>query len=169
MPFITAPLSDAKESETVPEGTYHIRNHSIEERDSKNGKAMIVVTSVIESEDFPNAAPIMTYLSLPDPDDEPRASAFKNLQLRRFCECFEIPFEDNGFNTDDIPGSEGECAVSVEMYRPMIDGKPDMSKAEIATNRLNLPRLQGEPEERAEPPRRAAGAQQSQKRTAGRR
>lgn len=168
MPFINAAMADAKESETVPEGNYHVRNHSAEEKDSKSGKPMIVVTSIIESDDYPNAAPIVTYLNIPSDNDEPKAAAFKLLQLRRFCECFEIPFDDNGFDTDDIAGSEADVDISVEMYRPMVDGKPDMSRAEIATNRLNLPRLRNEPEEKPEPPRRQA-AQPAPKRTAARR
>lgn len=164
MPFINANLNDAVESEAVPEGTYEVRNHSADIRQSKKGgKDMIVVTSVIEDGEYPHAAPIMTYLSLPHPDDEERSANFKLLQLRRFCEVFDIPFEDNGFDSDDIAGTTAEIAIAQDMIRPNgPDGQPDMSKAEFPVNRLVLPHLaQGDSEEEeVAPPTRRASAPQ---------
>src|SRR6185437_1130137 len=151
MPFINAAMNEAVEAEVVPEGEYHIRNHEAEMATSKKGSQMIKVLSVIESPDYPNAAPIMTYLALPGDDDEPKSAAFKLLQLRRFCECFEIPFEENGFDTDDIAGSEGDCLVKQETFQPLLpDGSPDTSKEPFTSNKLALPRLRTEPEEEEE-------------------
>lgn len=157
MPFINAAMNEAVESEAVPEGEYHIRNHEADIQPSaSSGKDMIIITSIIESQDYPNAAPIMTYLSLPHPDDEPKAAAFKLLQLRRFCECFEIAFEENGFNTDDIAGSEGDVLVKQEAVYPKgSDGQPDHSKEPFMVNRMVLPRLRGEPEEEEAPKQQA--------------
>lgn len=159
MPFINATLNEAAEAEVVPEGTYHIRNHSADVKQSKKGTDMIVVLSMIEAGEFPNAAPINTYLSLPGDDDEPKAKAFKLLQLRRFCECFEIPFEETGFDTDDIAGSEGDCMVKQEVYTPVTDdGSPDPNKEPLTSNKLVLPRLRSEPVEEKAAPKQAQRA-----------
>ena len=159
MPFINAAMNEAAEAEVVPEGEYHIRNHEAELTTSKKGSQMIKVLSVIESPDHPNAAPINTYLSLPSDDDEPKAAAFKLLQLRRFCECFEIPFDESGFDTDDIAGSEGDCLVKQESFQPLLpDGSPDSSKEPFVSNKLSLPRLRMEEiqEEKPTPKKPAA-------------
>jgi hypothetical protein len=151
MPFINAKLNEAQESIVVPEGEYDLRNHSAEIKDSKKGAPMVVVLTVVESAEFPNAQPITTYMSLPQDDDEPKAAAFKLLQLRRFCEAFEIPFEDNGFNTDDIAGTTATLMLKQETYE-------EEGKEPFVSNKIILPRLSSEPaeEEKPQPKKKAA-------------
>lgn len=165
MPFIQAAMDEAAEAEVVPEGQYHVRNYSAEVKQSKRGSDMIVVTSIVESAEHPNAAPIMTYLSLPTDEDEPKAKAFKLLQLARFCACFEIAFDSTGFDTDDIAGSEGDCLVKQESYQPVTDdGSPDPNKEPLVSNKLVLPRLSNEPKEE-----KKSAPKQQQRASAGRR
>src|SRR5882724_623822 len=117
MPFIKVPMSEAKEQDVVPEGEYDLRIVEVDaEKESKSGKPMIGVIIAIESSDHPNASPIFEYLNLPHEDDSAKASAFKLLQIARFCHAFEIPFEDNGFDTDDIMGATGNMLVVQDTY-----------------------------------------------------
>ena len=142
MPFINATLGDAQEAAAVPEGNYHLRIMKKEDTKTagKNGKAVRDMTKVfirIEDPNYPNASMITHYLVYPLAGDDPETKNLMNLNVRRFLAVFEVPWEANGFNTDDLMGAEGDCLLTQEMVEPSDGG------AEYPVNRLALPRLQG--------------------------
>lgn len=147
MPFIEVAVADVKESEAVPEGVYDLRAFSAEVRDSKKGKPMLVVGVSIESADFPNAAPVSLFLSLPNSDDEPRAAEFKKLQIARFLHTFNVPHEDTGFDPDDIPGCTAE-EVKVGQRLVEEDANGQKLAEPFTVNEIQLKRLpRGDDEE----------------------
>lgn len=154
MPFIEVAIADAKESEAVPEGAYDLRIISSEVRDSKKGKPMLVVGIAIESGEHPNASPLTEYFSLPSGDDEPRSALFKQLQIARLLQAFEVPHEDAGFDPDDLVGCTAE---GVKVIQRLVEEDKDGNKLEepFTVNEIQLPRLRSEPKE--EPKKAAAG------------
>jgi hypothetical protein len=140
MPFIQQAIADARESNLVPEAEYDLRIADYEEKDSKkSGKPMISVMIEIlnQGEDV---EPIFHNISLVTDEDEPKTAKFKLRMQRRFLNVFNIPFEDNGFNTDDFANAEGRCLV-VQQEREDRNGNPtgDFQHA------LRLPKFDNEP------------------------
>lgn len=148
MPKIRVPkLSEVREAKPVPEGEYELRIQSVDEKDSQAGKPMLAILHVIESSDYPDAAPVMHYLSLPDEEeDDEKALNFKSLQIARYCQLFgiEIP-EDDELDTEDFEGKTANCNLIQE---PFSDDSDEM------VNRIKMPRLRSEDEEEEESPRR---------------
>ena len=154
MPFIEQAVQDAKEAVVVPEAEYDLRVSSAELATSKAAQAkgqednMIHCVILIESEEYPNAAPIHHYIMLvTDPEDK-----YNNLHLvgqKRFLVTFGIPHEGNGFDLDDFPNATGRCLVAVDQT----DKGDDV-------NVLRLPKIKDETEAAHPAPgnsRRAAG------------
>ncbi len=150
MPFIEQALADAKEDVTVPEAEYDLEIISTETKVSKKAAAagkttdnMVACVIAIRSDDYPNAAMIFHHIMLvTDPNYE-----WNHLWLRdqkRFLVVFSVPFEGNGFDTDDLQGCTGRCLVGVEKNERGED-----------VNVLRLPRVKDE-EEEAEAPRKGA-------------
>ena len=142
MPFINAALGDAKEASAVPDGTYHLRIVKKEDTKTKGreGKAvrdMTKITIRIEDQDYPNASLVNYYMVYPVAGDDANTRNMMLLNIKRFLSVFEIPFEDGGFNTDDLTGAEGECLLGQRVVEPE-DGPS------YVTNELILPRLQEE-------------------------
>lgn len=152
MPFIEVNLNDAKEKEVVPEGAYDLRIIEAPIEQSKNsGKDMIVCLIGIESTEYPNAMPVREYYSLPHEDDTQAAFDFKLLQLRRLCDAFNVPFEDGGFNSDDLAGATAsEIQVRQESFQPKKAGtdEPDPDAQPFISNKVVLPRLRTEEAEK---------------------
>ena len=134
MPFIDVPLGDAKEGKPVPEGEYNLRVSSYEAETSKKGNPMYHAVIVIEDGEYPNALPIHYYINDVLEDDEESARNMKLLDTRRFLETFDIPYEDNGYDDEDVPGSTGKCLVILAAAEGQYDER----------NELRLPRLKGE-------------------------
>ena len=148
--FIEQAIADAKEAVAVPEGEYDLRILSAETALSKaaadrgqTSDNMIHCTIAIESDEFPNAAPLHHYIMLvTDPEDK-----WNNLHLvgqKRFLTVFGIPYEGNGFDIDDFANASGRCLVAVDQTNRGED-----------VNVLRLPRLK---EEAAEQPQRSQNA-----------
>lgn len=134
MPFIDVPLGDAKEGRPVPESEYELRVVSFNPEISKKGNSMHHAVIVIEDGEFPNAMPIHYYINAVNDDDEESAKAMKLLDTRRFLECFDVPYEDNGYDDEDVPGSTGKCLVTLAPAEGSFDER----------NELRLPRLKTE-------------------------
>jgi hypothetical protein len=146
MPFIQMPMNEAHESEAVPEGMYDLRIHSAEVKDSESsGKPMVECLMVIEATEFPHAAPITFYLPLIHPDDKPSARNFKLVQAARLCTAFGVPFEDNGFDTDDLVGATANVLLKQETVDKDRDGNPRPDP--FTRNVIALPRLPSEEQE----------------------
>lgn len=116
MPFIAMPLDQAKEDELCPEAEYELRISDVQDKDSKRGDPMLQIMIDITNppDGISNPAPIFHYISMPTEHDEPKSFQYKLRMIRRLLAVFNIPFEANGFNTEDLMGAEGECLVAQE-------------------------------------------------------
>ena len=130
MPFISTPLGDAKEPEAVPEGPYDLRIVKSEDGESKKGNPMTTVYIKIEDPAYPNAALVGHWILHPTADTPPEQLQMRILEQRRFLECFGIPYEANGFNTDDLVGATGNSFLVQET-----------GDDNVVRNRLRLPKL----------------------------
>lgn len=140
MARIALNVTDAVESEIVPEGEYDLRIVRAVDGPSKDGtRTNIKVTIAIESADHPNAQPITHYLSTPKDDDADNTVNFMKLNIARFCQAFGIDYDDDGFDTDDFEGKTATLPVRIEETQ---------NKNKI--NTLVLPRLEVA-EEKAKP------------------
>lgn len=131
MPFISVPIDDAKEMEAVPEGEYDLRIIKAEDGESKKGNPMTTVMLRIENAGIPNPAPVrhwITHVTADTPEDQ---KAMRLLDTARFLQCFGIPHESHGFNSDDLEGATGTCMLTQE---------ENEENGEVY-NRLRLPRL----------------------------
>jgi hypothetical protein len=124
-------LAEIKESRPVPAGKYGLTIASVEEGKSKSGLPQLKVSIGIDGHD--DAPNVSHYISLPSAGDE--KSAAKALFLARFLALFNIGYDADGFDTDDLPGATatGELTLS----------EPDDNGN--VYNRLNPPRLKDEP------------------------
>lgn len=113
MPFIEMPLGDVRESAPVPEGRYNlvvvkaVEEASKAKREAEGDDAepnMLHVVMAVRSDDFPNAAPVSAWFMYPDGGDY---DELRMRELKRFLYWFNVPMDDNGFNTDDVEGCEG--------------------------------------------------------------
>lgn len=141
MPFIDVPLSDAKEGKPVPEGEYELRIISAEREISKAAKErgeedpnMTHVMIVIEDGEYPNALPMHEYLLDVSEDDEESIKNMRELNIARLLQVFDVPYEANGYDSDDLPGATGRCLVILAPAQGQYDER----------NELRLPRLKGE-------------------------
>jgi hypothetical protein len=130
MGFIKQPLHDAKEPEAAPEGMYDLRIVKADDGESKKGNQMTTVFIKIEDPNYPNASLVrhwITYISNDTPADQRQ---MRLLDQRRFLQAFGVPYEANGFNSDDLLGQTARCMLKQEEGD---DG--------TIYNRLVLPRL----------------------------
>lgn len=141
MPFISASLKDAHEDKPVPEGNYDLTIKTRTLKKSRSGKDMILC--IIGVDEHPDAAPIYHNIML---EGDPEWQHLRLRDLRRFLEVFNIPYDDNGFNDDDLEGAQGNCLVKL--------GTDDK---ENEVNQLALPKFKDEPKEEEAPRRKAAG------------
>jgi hypothetical protein len=132
MPLIDLPdLDQDFEPEPVPEGQYDLRVVKFQGGESKAGKPMYTAMLVVEDEEFPNAAPINFFLSIPTKNDEERSRTFKMQQIKRFLATFNIPYEANGFAEEDVEGATAS-QISISQRAPNDDGR--------VYNEVHLPR-----------------------------
>jgi hypothetical protein len=159
------PLADAKEGTIVPEGEYDLVILKYSEEVSKKAKEagrkepnMCHLVIGVDSDDHTNVPPIHHYLIYPTGGEWDHLQV---LSTKRVLTVFNIPFEGNGFNTDDLEGARGKCAVGVET-------RDDGSEVNV----INAPRLPAEEEEEDVPvskPSGRRGAAAESKRPTGRR
>lgn len=135
MPFISQALSDAKELDVVPEGEYDLRVVSCEvvqvKRGKNEGKDQIRAIIAVESSEYPNARSIYHFMSLADANDDDRSRNGKLISQKRFCHTFNIPFEVNGWNTEDAVGATSRARLTQEVNE----------ESGETSNRMVLPRL----------------------------
>lgn len=111
MPFINMELGSVGESYPVPTGTYDLVILKAVEQASRNKKEeegedaepnMLVVTIGVQSDEHPDAAPFRAWFTYPEDGGEYNDMRIR--ELKRFLYWFGCPFEDNGFNSDDLEG-----------------------------------------------------------------
>jgi hypothetical protein len=153
MPFIPVNLDEAQEAQAAPMGRYNLQITSCEDSvsgpNSKNpGSPLLKVTlGFVDNPEYKN---FMTFFSFPSENDEPRSAQFKMLNLRRFLELFNVPYNSNGIDTEklamDLNGATANCEVKI--------GAPNPNRDNEVNNELVLPKLRGEDSGRAAPPSR---------------
>ena len=145
MPFIEQAVADATEGYFVDEDEYDLRIVSAEEKDSKKGKPMI--ECVIEIVEHPDAEPVFHYVNLVHPEDSEKARKFKLRMTRRFLEVFNVPYQDDGFDSDDLNGAEGRCVV---YQQERVDENGNALDPPEFSHALRLPKFGGAEEEEVE-------------------
>lgn len=117
--FVNMNLGGIKDPKPAASGRYNLVVTEAKMTQSKEKKKPMIECS-IGFEDDPTVPNIRHFLSLPQPDDEEKASYFKKLMLKRFLVQFGIPFdESNGFNVEDFPGAR--CSAQVQLTSPEDD------------------------------------------------
>ena len=151
MPFIDlgSEFGETKETPLAPEAEYDLNVFKLE-HDTDNGKNNLVATIKFEGEDY---APFRHWISLPsakDADNDAKkghepgtTSRMKMLMAKRFCYLFDIPYDANGFNTDDFLGARCRGQVTQDT----VTSNKDNSTFNV--NKLVLPRLPDEESEAA--------------------
>jgi hypothetical protein len=143
MAFIKQAMSDAKEAQAVPEGEYDLRVVKKEVKEFKSGRQGIAVQIAIEDPNFPNAGLIFHNIMFTKGDDNDVTRNMMLLGQRRFLECFGIPYEDDGFDDDDLEGATGRCLVT-KVNAQKEDSRNPGKYIDIPgefRNELQLPRL----------------------------
>lgn len=126
MGFISDSLDDVEEAKAAPEGEYSLRIVSADDKFSKGGNRMIEARIAIE--DSSVQAPLIRHFIMGWDDDTPdEQKRMRKLEIKRFCECFNISHD---FEASDLPGQTGRSFVAQEEGQ---DGN--------IYNRLRLPRL----------------------------
>jgi hypothetical protein len=151
MGFIKQAIADAKESEAVPEGEYDLRIISAvlhKKKGTEDGDIYGSVKCVIgiDSADHPNAAPFQHYVPLVTGEEDDAGKVnMKLVMQRRFLELFNIPYEDDGFDPDDMPGATCTGKLGQEMVEEGANGQK--LESPYPRNNLILPRLKSEESE----------------------
>jgi len=123
MPLISIPLGDDWEDKAVPEGEYDLVIEDANEKTSEAGSEMIECRIAIQDGDFPNAAAIWEYLVFPKDGVEERTKRLQMRNIVRFLSVFGIPFEADGFNTEDLIGATGRCQLEQQEYQNNVSNK----------------------------------------------
>ena len=130
MPFIQADFGKDYEDSPVPEGVYDLTIIQAEDQTSKNSKADMV-RCLIKIDGEVEAAPIFHYLVFPiskkqaadrgvEEDDQAKIRN-KMRGLSRFLTLFAIPFENKGFNTEDLIGATAsDVPIAQEEYEGQV-------------------------------------------------
>lgn len=141
MPFINVNLDEAEESQPAAAGMYNLQitECKLQETGANSkvpGSPMFRVT--IGFPDEPNVPNLSQFIMLPTENDEPKQLQMKMLNLRRFLTLFNIPYDSNGIDTDqlamEMPGHTANAEVT--LTEPDDNGN--------VYNRLKVPRIKGE-------------------------
>jgi hypothetical protein len=151
MTFIPVNLDEVQEQTAAPIGRYELQVTGCEDtvtgpNSKRPGSPQFRVSlGFLSNPEYQN---INMFLSLPNEDDEPRARQFKMLNLRRFLELFNVPYDSNGIDTEkmamDIVGATANCEV--RLGQPNANGN--------VYNEVVLPPLKGEVAEKSKSGRR---------------
>jgi hypothetical protein len=116
--FINAAMGDAPEEGLVEEGRYDLRIMNKEVKPSKKGDRTVLHV-MIGVEGVPDVAPIMHFLTFPNEVDwKENSEMAKNFlrRVKRFCTIFNVAFQSDGFNADDLDGATADdVLLKVEM------------------------------------------------------
>lgn len=167
MPFIESAIGQVKELSAVPTGRYPLRIESAEivkvKKDNSDGtKQQIACTISIQDSNYPNAQQVYQYIGLVHKNDEAKVVEAKLRTQARFCKQFGIPFEDNGFNTDDFPGQTCESGMLTQEGVMKRNENDELVETGEVRNTLQLDRLPAE--DKATPLHGTSGARGGRRR-----
>ncbi len=114
MSFINVAIEEAVEKQALPEGSYDLVVTDVEPYHNDNSGKDSVRCSIGFVE-HPEAKNIMHFIALPHESDDADKVNNKLLSLKKFLERFNVPFEGNGFNVEDIAGATARMFVAVEV------------------------------------------------------
>ena len=126
-PFIEMNLGeDVQEKECAPEGEYSLvaadvkpQEYDIESDDGESGKGQYLQVR-LDIEGGDHYKPVYHNLWLPTAFDDSDKSYNKQVSIKRFLHAAGIPFEESGFEPDDIRGARFDCQLVIEVDE---DGK----------------------------------------------
>ncbi len=138
MPRFEMPLGDVQAETTAPEGMHDVRIFSAQEIGcSKEELADEGVASRISIgvavEDTPGIKPINHALWIPKPNHDEKQRTDRMRSIRNFFAAFSVPFDADGFTTEDLVGATATVRLKLSTYTPK--GSDD----EIEQNRLVIP------------------------------
>lgn len=124
-----AEFGATQEATLVPNGAYDLRATGfLYEEDKHRIRVNLEVENPPEGLD--DVAPIFHYIFLPAPEDDADKSKSKMLFAKRFLYLFGVPYTDEGFDPEDIPGTS---ARKVTCEQEEYDGRHNV--------RIKLPQL----------------------------
>ena len=118
MPIVEADFGKDYEDKPVPEGKYDLRIRDAKDQKSKDGATQILCMIDIEGEE--GSGTIFHYLTLPTKNDDDKKTRDKMRFIARFLALFDISYDKDGFNTEDLPGS---TASDVSLTQDEYEGR----------------------------------------------
>jgi hypothetical protein len=119
-------LGDDYEDEAVPEGSYGLR--IVDTREGRN-KAdtcdQLTVLISVDDDEFPNSKTIFHYLTFPGEGDDDNVKRNKMRNVTRFLKLFDVQYEKDGINSEDMVGNTADCVLTQEEYEGNISNRPD--------------------------------------------
>jgi len=114
--FLDINLTNVQEPTVIPAGTeveYQVQQNPVV-KDSKNTPGNKYINVVLEPLGHPDATLLYHMISIPNEKDDARTRQFKLLQMKRFADCFKIPFDANGLSLEGWVGKTGWVLVDVD-------------------------------------------------------
>jgi len=138
MSFIDVNLGeDVKEAEAAPEGEYELLVDDVYEYDKEYDDGttgrLIRVKHLIQDTGDVTYKPVYHYLSLPNESDDRDKVQMKLLMIKRYLTMAGIPFDQSGFNVEDLYGARFTAKLTQEVYEATGD----------ISNSIQVPRLEG--------------------------
>lgn len=152
MSYIAVNFDEVVEPKAAPSGKYNLQITRAEVaktgEKSKNPGSPILKLNIgfVDHDEFNG---MQHYMSLPNENDEPKSANFKVLMLKRFLEAFKIPYDRQGIDPEKVAMDATGATANMEVKQ---DEPDDVGNV---YNRLVIPRLAGEPDNRpgaASPP-----------------
>lgn len=134
MTFRRVPMAKGDEQTVAPEGEYRLVIRKVTAKKTKKTNDDMDVL-MIGFPDNPEFSPFSHFIVYQQGLDEEQ-QCMKAREMRRLCHVFDVPWTEEGVESDDFLGAEGTCMVGVETYEPE-GGAPRTN------NRLQLPRIEG--------------------------
>ena len=131
MPFIEQLLPDVEALPPVPDGKYRLRISDAQEKKSRKGDDMIVVSFAIEG--APNGCcwKVRHWFVLPGKDTPAERRQMQLLDLKRFLTAFHLPVQGGEIDLSEWIGSDGSA---------LLRQKVDKYTGQVF-NRIRFPRL----------------------------
>lgn len=128
MGFITANLDDIREQNAAPEGEYDLRIVKAEEKESKKGKNMAVITFAFEDSSL-DAPRFNHYILQPDGEDDGQ-DLNRMREWKRLCSACGV---DTNVDVGDLVGESLTAFV-----------QQDTGDDNVVRNKVRLPHLKDE-------------------------
>lgn len=116
MPFIEVEgLNESYEDQVVPEGEYELRVTAAQaKRNKADTRDMILAVCAIEGSDVANPRSVFYNMNFPNKDDSADGRRLMMQAVTRFLKHFDIAFEANGINPEDMVGATASCLLKQE-------------------------------------------------------